>query len=250
MPLVALQNSSCSNGYQHCWYVANVLKSAMYVTYYYNQVDVLSNPSIFSGFRWHDTWRSVKIELSADKLEASWSKGAHHRYWATFAADKILDEYKQHYMELEVVEYGKQKPQKKLAIGVIACNKKGASALPWHDGQHPVGQIEDVKSWSFHPLSGIKNSYALSNEGQPYASSISLQDGDKIGMLIDGPAKKLTFFLNGQDLGVAFEDLDTTALLPAVSIRDKIRVRLRFPPPPYLNRTVKLIQLRASVDYD
>ena len=201
------------------------------------------------GFRWHDTWRNVKIDLSSDKLEASWSKGAHHRYWATFAADKILDDSKQHYMELEVVEFGKQKPQKKLAIGVIACSKTSASNLPWHEGQHPVGQIEGVRSWSFHPISGVKNSHELQNEGEPYADHISLLEGDRIGMLVDGPAKKLVFFLNGQDLGVAFEGLDTTALLPVVSIRDKIRVRLRFPPPPYLKRCVKLIQLRGSIAF-
>lgn len=203
-----------------------------------------------TGFRWHETWRNVKIDLSPDKLEASWLKSAHHHYWATFAADKILDDSKQHYVELEVVEFGKQKPQKKLAVGVIACSKKTAFHLPWHDGQHPVGQMEGVKSWSFHPISGIKNSYELPNEGKPYAANISLQEGDRIGMLVDGPAKKLVFFLNGQDLGEAFEGLDTTALLPVVSIRDKIRVRLRFPPPPYTKRYVKLIQLRGSIAYD
>ena len=149
-----------------------------------------------------------------------------------------------------MVEFGKQKPQKKLAIGVIACNKRVASGLPWHDGQHPVGQLDNVESWSFHPISGVKNSHALPNEGKPYASNISLQDGDRIGMLVDGPAKKLLFFLNGQDLGVAFEEIDTTSLLPVVSMRDKIRVRLRFPPPPYLKRSVKLIQLRGSIAFD
>lgn len=185
-----------------------------------------------------------------DKLEASWSKGAQHRYWATFAADKILDETRRHYMELEIVEFGKQKPQKKLAIGVVDCSKKTASVLPWQDGKNPVGQLEKVDSWSFHPISGVKNSHALPGEGNPYAANISLQDGDKIGMLIDGPAKNLLFFLNGQDLGVAFEEINTTALLPVVSIRDKIRVRLRFPPPPYLKRTVRLIQLRGSMACD
>lgn len=192
----------------------------------------------------------MKVELSSDKLEASWSKGAHHRYWATFAGDKILEETRQHYMELEVVEFGKQKPQKKLAIGVVDCSKKRPTSLPWHDGQNPVGQIEDVKSWSFHPISGVKNSHSLSCEGKPYASNISLQEGDKIGMLVDGPAKKVVFFLNGQDLGTAFDELITTALLPVVSIRDKIKVRLRFPPPPYVKRSVKLIQLRSSTTFD
>ena len=192
----------------------------------------------------------MKIELSGDKLEASWSKGAHHRYWATFAADKVLEKTKKHYMELEVVEFGKQKPQKRLAIGVVDCGKRRPSSLAWHDGQNPVGQMDDVRSWSFHPISGVKNSHALPCEGKPYASNISLQEGDRIGMLVDGPAKKLMFFLNGQDLGVAFDELDTSALLPVVSIRDKIKVRLRFPPPPYVKRSVKLIQLRSSKSFD
>ena len=191
----------------------------------------------------------MKIELSPDKLEASWLKGAQHRYWATFAADVVLDQSRQHYVELEVVEFGKQKPQKKLAIGVVSCNRKTANSLPWQDGKHPVGQMENVKSWSFHPISGVKNSCDFPSEGKPYAAHISLQEGDRIGMLVDGPAKKLMFFLNGQDLGVAFEGINTTALLPVVSIRDKIRVRLRFPPPPYSNRLVKLVHLRGSMAF-
>ena len=36
----------------------------------------------FAGFRWHETRRNVRIELSADKLEAKGSSGSQ---WATFA---------------------------------------------------------------------------------------------------------------------------------------------------------------------
>ena len=186
----------------------------------------------------------MKIELSPNKLEASWSKGGVHRYWATFAGD-IFFKDGEHYFEIEIIDLGKLKPGKKLSIGVIGCSRDSIKNIPWHDGKYAVGHWRDFPSWSFHPISGIINSNSLPLEGKEYAH-IALQNGDRIGVLANMEEGKLTFFCNGQDLGIAFDDMQAETLLPAVSIRDKIRVRLRFPPPPYSKRTCKLVHISSA----
>ena len=186
----------------------------------------------------------MKIDLSPDKLEAFWTKGGVHNYWATFAGDTFF-EAGQHYVEIEIVDLGKSKLGKKLAIGVIECPRAKVSTVPWHDGKGSIGQWKDVSSWSFHPISGTLSSKSLPSEGKPY-TNVKLQNGDRIGMLVDMDEQKLNYFCNGQDLGVAFENMDVKSLLPAVSIRDKIRVRLRFPPPPYSRRAIKLIHFSSA----
>lgn len=186
----------------------------------------------------------MKIDLSPDKLEASWSKGGVHRYWATFGGDLFFVGGK-HYFEIEIIDLGKLKPKKKLAIGVIGCGRDNMKNIPWHDGRHAVGQWREFPSWSFHPISGVINSSSLPLEGKEYAP-IALQAGDRIGVLANMEDGRLTFFCNGQDLGVAFDDVQAETLLPAVSIRDKICVRLRFPPPPYSKRTAKLIHISST----
>ena len=128
---------------------------------------------------------------------------------------------------------------------MIGCTKAEAANLPWQDGKHAVGQLE-VQSWSFHPISGVLNSHTLPPEGVSYVPNLELQNGDRIGMLLDLDAKKLSFFYNSHDLGVAFDDIDARAFLPAVSILDNIRVRLRFPPPPYYKRTIQVYQLMSG----
>ena len=167
-----------------------------------------------------------------------------HNYWATFAGDKLF-EGGQRYFEIEIIDLGKPRPSKKLAIGVIGCGHMTMKSIPWHDGRYAVGQWRDIPAWSFHPISGIVNSNVLPLEGKPY-TRIALQNGDRIGMLADMEEGKVTFFCNGQDLGVAFDGVHAKVLLPAVSFRDKIRVRLRFPPPPYSKRTSKLIRLGSN----
>ncbi len=186
----------------------------------------------------------MKIDLSVDKLEAAWSRGGVQNYWATFAGDQFL-EGGQHYFEVEIVDLGRPKPNKKLAIGVIESSKSKVKSVPWHDGKYALGQWREVPSWSFHPISGKINSNSLPPTGKDY-SSIQLQNGDRIGVLVDMDGQKLSFFSNGHDLGVAFEGVKARSLLPAVSIRDKIRIRLRFPPPPYLKRSVSLVRFTST----
>ena len=94
------------------------------------------------------------------------------------------------------------------------------------------------------PLAGTKHCH-LFPVGKMYTSSSQLEVGDRIDMLIDKDEGTLHFFHNGMDLGLAFDNIQSEALLPAVSIRDKVRVRLCFPPPPYSNRDPRLVRLSS-----
>ena len=199
---------------------------------------------LFVDFRWHDLWRNVKIDLSKDKLQAAWTKGGSHNFWATFAGDKPFQKGRQHYAEIEIRDLGKSKSPKKfkLAFGVVSCTKSRAGSLPWQDGKQPIGQWE-VPSWAFQPTTGVINSRDTPPEGVKYGNDIDLQNGDYLGILVDLDEKKVIYFVNGRELGVAFDDVDAESVLPVVSIRDKICVRLRFPPPPYNKRSVTFIKL-------
>ena len=201
----------------------------------------------FAGMRWHGNWRSVKVDLSADQLEASWI-GSGSSHWATFAADKLFEKSGQHYAEIEILSLGKHKSSKeKLAIGVVGCGKGGPGAIEWQNSKNPIGEWEG-SSWSFLPVSGLLKSHTVAREGIPYGENLRIQPGDRIGVLLDISEGKVVYFCNGNDLGVAFDDLVGCSFLLAVSIRDKIKVRLRFPPPPYSKRKIRLINLRSHGD--
>ncbi len=190
------------------------------------------------------------MDLSEDLLEASWI-GSSSGHWATFAADKLFERSSQHYAEIEIVSLGKHKSSKeKLAIGVVGCGKEGAAAVDWQNSKSPIGEWggEGSSSWSFLPISGVLKSHTIAKEGVPYGENLMLQVGDRIGVLLDLSEGKVIFFCNGNDLGVAFDDLVGRSFLLAISIRDKIKVRLRFPPPPYSKRKIRLIKLKSQGD--
>ena len=193
----------------------------------------------------------MRIELSQDRLSAWWARSTSQKYWATFACDKLL-EMDVHYMEIEIVDLGKSKSVKKLAVGVMDCSDGNLKGIDWQFGKEAMGTSADMPGWAFHPISGVLNCSAgtasLPIEGKPY-SDIHLQTGDRIGMLVDMPAGRISFFCNGQDLGVAFEGVGSSPLLPIVSLRDKMEVKLCFPPPPYVKRMPKIFILskRASL---
>ena len=148
-------------------------------------------------------------------------------------------------MELKILDLGRLRPgKKKLAFGVIACSKSKVNSLLWQDGKCPIGQWKEPHSWAFHPITGTKNCHSFPEEGKPYTTS-QAQVGDRVGMLLSVEEGTLHFFYNGQDLGVAFDNVCAEALLPAVSIRDKVRVRLSFPPPPYSKRDPKIIRFAS-----
>ncbi len=190
----------------------------------------------------------MKIELCRSRLIASWTKGGAHNFWATFAGDKLLVKGKQtfaekHYFEIEILDLGRNKSLKKLALGVISC-RSNASQLPWQDVKHPIGQW-DIPSWSFQPMLGVVHSPESRVEGRQYSTESSLVPGDRVGVLVELDEGRISYFINGRDLGPAFEGLEEESVLPCISIRDKIRVQLRFPPPPYKQRKIKLTKLTS-----
>lgn len=197
------------------------------------------------GMRWHGKWRSVKVELSRDHLEAAWLGGSTH-HWATFAADRLFDKNSQYYTEIEIVSLGKTKSKDRLAIGLVSTERTNANSIEWQNSKGPIGEWKGSASWSFLPMSGLLKSHTIAEEGIPYGQNLMLQAGDRIGVLVDLAEGKLMYFCNGNDLGVAFDGLEERPFLLAVSIRDKVKVRLLFPPPPYHNRQIKVIRLQSN----
>lgn len=187
------------------------------------------------------------MDLSRDHLEAAWLGGGSAHHWATFAADRLFDKNSQYYTEIEIISIGKTRPSKdKLAIGLIGCKRRNANAIDWNNSKGPIGDWKGGESWSFLPTSGLLKSHTIAEEGIPYGENLMLQAGDRIGVLVDLAEGKLMYFCNGNDLGVAFDDLEERPFLLAVSIRDKVKVRLLFPPPPYHKRQIKVIQLQSN----
>lgn len=194
---------------------------------------------VFTALRWHSQWRNVKVELSSNRLEAACIGSSH---WTTFAADKLFERGKQYYCEIEVLSLGKQKP--KIAIGLIGCGKSNPNGIVWQN-RRPIGEWKEP-TWTFQPISGLLKSHTVSDGGVAYGQDLKIQVGDRIGILVDTNEGKITYFCNSTDLGVAFDELSDQFYLLAVSLRDKVKIQLRFPPPPYLNRKPKLIKMTSN----
>ena len=149
------------------------------------------------------------------------------------------------YVELIILDLGKIRPGKdKLVFGVIDCTLSSASALPWQECKTHIGQWEDSKAYAYNPLTGTKDCHFFPG-GKMYTNPIQLQVDDRVGMLLNKDEGTLYFFHNGMDVGLAFDNIRSEGLLPAVSIRDKVRVRLCFPPPPFSKRDPKIVRLSS-----
>jgi hypothetical protein len=197
---------------------------------------------------WDSKRRSIKIDLDENNLKA-YSHHSSGKDWVSVAGNKLLMNG-QHYMELEIVELAKHNIRSwyhtKIAIGVVQCTEETVKSIPWHSCKEPVGKLPGCKSWAFHVSSGMKVYNYPSLIDEDYGKISSIEVGDKIGMLIDfvsGQGAHISFFCNGQDLGVAFTRIHGNPLLPVVSICDKFQVRLKFPPPPYDKRNPRLVHL-------
>ncbi len=195
--------------------------------------------------RWHSKWRSVKVDLSPGHLEAA-GFGASSHHWATFAADRLFEKNAQYYTEIEILSIGKSKSKDRLAIGLVGCKRTNPNNVEWQNHKEPIGEWKGTSSWSFLPFSGLLKSHSIAGEGIPYGQDLMIQAGDRVGVLVDLAEGKLTYFCNGSDLGVAFDGLEEQPFLLAVSVRDKFKVRLLFPPPPYHKRQIKLIKLLSN----
>lgn len=147
-------------------------------------------------------------------------------------------------MEIEIVELARHNFHRdwftKIALGVVEYSEATIKLINWQDCKNPIGRFSSVKSWGFEVIAGIKVASPSLVE-EDYGGVTSLQAGDRIGMLIDSGLNgvNISYFLNGQDLGVAFTNV-SSCLLPVLSVCDKFHIRLRFPPVPYVKRNPRL----------
>ena len=151
-------------------------------------------------------------------------------------------------MEIEIKEVAKHNIRRdwftKFAVGVVQCEEETAKNVPWHDCKELVGQLRSYKSWGYLANSGIKVYNYPSVIDEEYGGISTIEVGDRLGMLVDFTLQgaSISFFFNGQDLGVAFTNI-RGPLLPVLSVCDRFNIRLRFPPPPYSKRNPRLTLL-------
>lgn len=162
------------------------------------------------------------------------------------------------YTEIEVIDLAKHHIHKKwftkIALGVLQCSDAVANEGEWQEGVNPIGRLTLIRSssihhsWGYIPTSGVKVSTSTDLKEEPYREAVTLAVGDRIGMLVninEQEPSSISFFINNTDLGVAYSNL-TPPLLPVLSVCDKFSVRLRFPPPPYINRNPSMTHDHSS----
>lgn len=84
------------------------------------------------------------------------------------------------------------------------------------------GVGDHVNSWAFDGLRSKKWSVSCETYGRRW------RQGDVVGVLADMDLLELRFFLNGEDLGAAFEDFASFDIFPALSLNVRQCVRLNF----------------------
>lgn len=98
----------------------------------------------------------------------------------------------------------------------------------------------EVHSYGYHGDDG--NAFSGSGRGREYGPEFAA--GDVIGALLDRAARTITFFKNGEDLGVAFTDVSEEHLYPTVGMRTAHEeVRANFGAAPF---AVDLASLQAE----
>lgn len=142
------------------------------------------------------------LELSNDGLTVTSSSAV--TYWAAIRLDYPVMDSGVHYAEfhIDVFRHGSIGNTWKLACGIVS-DEFEFELTKW------VGV--DGKSFGYIASNGKSVGPASKNLGAAYAEGY--QENDRIGVLIDFPADQITFYKNGVNLGVAFEEFSKAANL-------------------------------------
>ena len=84
------------------------------------------------------------------------------------------------------------------------------------------GVGDHTHSWAFDGLRCKKWNVACESYGHRW------RPGDTVGVLVDMDLLEMKFFVNGEDLGKAFENFSAHELFPALSLNVRQSVRLNF----------------------
>ncbi|KAF8056475.1 Ranbp10 [Scenedesmus sp. PABB004] len=131
-----------------------------------------------------------------------------------------------YYFEVTVVSRG---DQGYIGLG-FCCDRVNLGRLPgWEPG-----------SYGYHGDDG--HAFRGSGSGAPYGPSFTT--GDVVGALLDRGARRISYFKNGECLGVAFENVGEAQLYPCVGMRTQgEEVRANFGASPF---AVDLAALQAQ----
>jgi hypothetical protein len=84
------------------------------------------------------------------------------------------------------------------------------------------GVGDHMHSWAFDGLRSKKWNVSCDSYGRRW------RIGDTVGVLVDMDLLEMRFYLNGEDLGPAFEDFSSYELFPAFSLNVRQCIRLNF----------------------
>lgn len=152
-----------------------------------------------------DTFRCNKY-LKCDEMAKTVTNITQPAGWRTAVCTNSLTGSSVYYWEVTLVKLSETG---NAIIGVCEAD---------HELSGWIGQTPAHLGWSFHGSAGGSKAYTYhsgaynSNYGRP------MKQGDVVGVLVDLVQGELSFFINGQSLGVAFTNLTRQTLAPAVSL--------------------------------
>lgn len=81
-----------------------------------------------------------------------------------------------------------------------------------------IGQTSASRGWSYHGSAGGSKAYTYHAGSYNSSYGKPIKQGDVVGVLVDLVRGELSFFHNGQPLGVAYQNLTRQQLFPAISL--------------------------------
>jgi len=114
----------------------------------------------------------------------------------------------------------------------VTIRQAGNARIGWATGifkpeNNQAGVGSDENSWSFNGNNKQKHYNDNQKSGEAYGENWA--NGSIIGCMIDFEQRRMSFSLNGKDMGLAFSTFRTdTILYPAISVSRNVKVTVNF----------------------
>ncbi len=149
--------------------------------------------------------------------------------WVSVGTSAVLS-HGQHYWEVVLERYGSSSFSRKVIIGVVNSNLHHR----WRRSHGVIG-IKTCpignRSWGLACGTAKKLSSGTFFLGSIGGRHNLFREGDSVGVLLDLDTNKLSFYKNGQALGIQFKGV-YGPVIPAISFCRNKTLTLRFPPIP------------------
>ena len=153
----------------------------------------------------------------------------------------IILSHGRHYWEVVLDRYGNPSMSRKVVIGVVS-----STYHHWHRSHGVIGiKTCPIGNRSWGVACGTAKKLS---SGGIFLSSIGrrhdlFREGDVVGVLLDLTEHNLSFYKNGEPLGMQFTDV-YGPVIPAISFCRNKTLTLRFPPMPEQNNPFPVIMVK------